>query len=98
MNETSFQSYGLNLRDCKATDYTVHDLSDLVTTQCRITVLSTLPTPQPGVYAIVTKDFYPNAEKHWVSEITAQTSISYSSQQLAQILNERSGDIVISQH
>lgn len=86
------------IRDAQGT---VHDLSDLVTTQCRITVLSTLPTPQPGVYTIVTKDFYPNAEKHWVSEITAQTSISYSSQQLASILNGlngRGGNIIVNQH
>lgn len=29
MNETSFQSYGLNLRDCKATDYTEYDTTAL---------------------------------------------------------------------
>lgn len=49
------------IRDAQGT---VHDLSDLVTTQCKITVLSTLPTPQPGVYAVISKDFYPNTEKH----------------------------------
>lgn len=83
------------IRDAKGT---IHDLGDLVNTQCAITVLSTLPTPQPGVYAIINKHFYPNAEKHWVSEITAMTSISYSSQQLARILNGRDGNIVVSQH
>lgn len=83
------------IRDAQGT---VHDLSDLVNTQCTITVLSTLPTPQPGVYGIITKDFYPNAEKHWVSEITAMTSVSYSSHQLASILNGRSNNIVVSQH
>lgn len=83
------------IRDAKGA---VHDLSDLVNTQCTITALSTLPTPQPGVYAIISKSFYPNAEKHWVSEITTKTSISYSSQQLAGILNARSNDIIVTQH
>lgn len=83
------------IRDAKGD---VHDLSDLVNTQCTITMLSTLPTPQPGIYAIITKDFYPNAEKHWVSEITTKTSVSYSSRQLASILNERGSDIVVTQH
>ena len=76
----------------------VRDLGNLVNTQCTITVLSTLPTPQPGVYAIISKNFYPNAEKHWVSEITTKTSVSYSSQPPARILNGRSDKIVISQH
>lgn len=83
------------IQDAKGT---VHDLGNLVNTQCTITVLSTLPTPQPGVYAIISKNFYPNAEKHWVSEITTKTSVSYSSQQLARILNERSNDIIVIQH
>ena len=83
------------IQDAKGT---VHDLNDLVNTQCTITVLSTLPTPQPGVYAIISKIFYPNAEKHWVSEITTKTSVSYSSQQLAHILNERNNDIIIIKH
>lgn len=83
------------IRDAQGT---VHDLSDLVNTQCTITMLSTLPTPQPGVYAVITKDFSPNAEKHWVSEITTKTSVSYTSGQLASILNERSNNIVVNQH
>ena len=83
------------IRDAKGD---VHDLKDLVNTQCTITVLSTLPTPQPGVYAIISKNFYPNAEKHWVYEISEKTSISYTSQQLAGILNARSSDIIVTQH
>lgn len=83
------------IRDAQGT---VHDLSNLVNTKCTITVLSTLPTPQPGVYAIIGKSFYPNAEKHWVSEITAMTNISYSSKQLARILNGRGGNIIVNQH
>lgn len=29
MTDTKFQSYGLNLRDCRATDYTEYDTTDL---------------------------------------------------------------------
>lgn len=83
------------IQDAKST---IHNLGDLVNTQCTITVLSTLPTPQPGIYAIISKHFYPNAEKHWVSEITTKTSVSYSSKQLARILDGRGGNIIVNQH
>ena len=29
MTDTKFQSYGLNLRDCRATEYTEYDTTDL---------------------------------------------------------------------
>lgn len=29
MTDTKFQSYGLNMRDCRATEYTEYDTTDL---------------------------------------------------------------------
>ena len=75
----------------------VHDLNDLVNTQCTITVLSTLPTPQPGIYTIISKNFYPNTEKRWTYEASIESGITYSSEELAQILGARSNNVIVSE-
>ena len=75
---------------------TVHDLNDLVNTQCTITVLSTLPTPQPGIYIIISKNFSPTAEKRWTYEEFIESGITYSSEELAHILGARSNNIIVS--
>ena len=75
----------------------VHDLSELVSTQCTITVLSTLPTPQPGVYMVNSRAFSPTAEKRWVYEASIESGITYSSEELAHILSARSNNIIVSE-
>ena len=82
------------IRDAKGT---VHDLDELVSTQCTITMLSTLPTPQPGVYMIASKRFFSTAEKQWVYEASIESDITYSSEELTRILNARSNDIIVNQ-
>lgn len=81
------------IRDAKGT---IHDLSDLVNTQCTITILSTLPTPHPGVYMTTSKRFFPTTQKQWVYEASIESDITYSSEELAHILGARSNDIIVS--
>ena len=81
------------IRDAKGT---VHDLGDLVNTQCTITVLSTLPTPQPGVYMADSRAFFPTAEKRWAYEASIESDITYSSEELAHILGARSNNVIVS--
>lgn len=82
------------IRDAQGT---VHDLDDLVNTQCTITVLSTLPTPQPGVYIVNSRAFYPTAEKRWTYEAAIESGITYSSEELAHILSARSNNVIVSE-
>lgn len=82
------------IRDVKGD---VHDLSELVNTQCTITVLSTIPTPQPGIYMIDSKDFSPTAEKRWTYEEFIKSGITYSSEELARILDARSNNVIVSE-
>lgn len=81
------------IRDAQGT---VHDLGELVNTQCAITVLSTLPTPQPGIYMINSKIFSPTAEKRWAYEEFIESGITYSSEELAHILGARSNNVIVS--
>ena len=81
------------IRDAKGS---VHDLSELVSTQCTITVLSTLPTPQPGVYMVNSRAFFPTAEKRWAYEAFIESGITYSSEELAHILGARSNNVIVS--
>ena len=83
------------IRDAKGT---VHDLDELVSTQCTITVLSTLPTPQPGIYMVDSRAFFPTAEKRWAYEVSIESGITYSSEELARILSARSNNIIVNQH
>lgn len=83
------------IRDAKGT---VHDLDELVNTRCTITMLSTLPTPQPGIYMTTSKCFHPTAQKRWAYEEFIESGITYSSEELAHILNARSNDIIVSKH
>ena len=82
------------IRDAKGT---VHDLGELVSTQCAITVLSTLPTPQPGIYMVDSRAFFPTAEKRWTYEASIESDITYSSEELAHILSARSNDVIVSE-
>ena len=82
------------IRDAQGT---VHDLSELVNTQCTITVLSTLPTPQPGIYMVDSRAFFPTAEKRWTYEASIESGITYSSEELARILNARSNNVIVSE-
>lgn len=75
---------------------TVHDLSELVNTQCTINVLRTLPTPQPGIYMVNSRVFSPTAEKRWVYEAFIESGITYSSEELAHILSARSNNVIVS--
>lgn len=81
------------IRDAQGT---VHDLGDLVNTQCTITILSTPPTPQPGIYMIDSRAFFPTAEKRWAYEASIESGITYSSEELARILNTRSNNVIVS--
>lgn len=81
------------IRDAQGT---VYDLSELVNTQCTITVLSTIPTPQPGIYVIDSKDFSPTTEKRWAYEASIESGITYSSEKLAHILGARSNNVIVS--
>ena len=83
------------IRDVKGA---VHDLGELVNTQCSINVLRSISTPQPGVYMIDSRAFYPTAEKRWVYEASIGSDITYSSEELARILNVRQSNVIISQH
>lgn len=82
------------IRDAKGT---VRDLDELVNTRCTITMLSTLPTPQPGVYMIASKRFFSTAEKQWAYEASIESNITYSSEELTHILNARSNDVIVSE-
>jgi hypothetical protein len=82
------------IRDAQGT---VHDLGELVSTQCTITVLSTLPTPQPGIYMTASKCFHPTAQKRWAYEEFIESGITYSSKELAHILSARSNNVIISE-
>ena len=84
-----------HIRDAKGT---VHDLGELVSTQCTITVLSTLPTPQPGVYMTASKCFYPTAQKRWANDPLSESDIAYSSEELAHILGARHNNVIVSHH
>lgn len=80
------------IRDAKGT---VHDLCELVNTQCSINVLRTLSTPQPGIYMIDSRAFFPTTEKRWAYE---ESDITYSSEELAHILGARSNNVIVSHH
>ena len=82
------------IRDAKGT---VHDLDELVNTRCTIIMLSTLPTPQPGVYMTTSKRFFSTTQKRWVYEASIESDITYSSEELAHILNARSNDVIVSE-
>lgn len=76
----------------------VHDLGELVSTQCTITALSTLPTPQPGIYMTASKCFHPTAQKRWADEEFIESGITYSSEELAHILGARSNNVIVIHH
>lgn len=82
------------IRDVKGT---VHDLDDLVNTQCTINVLRTLSTPQPGVYMVDSRAFSPTTEKRWTYEASIESSITFSSEELAHILGARSNNVIVSE-
>lgn len=77
------------IRDAKGA---VHDLGELVNTQCAINVLRTLSTPQPGIYMIDSRAFFPTAEKRWAYE---ESDITYSSEELAHILGARHNNVIV---
>lgn len=81
------------IRDAKGT---VHDLGELVNTQCTINVLRTLSTPQPGIYMIDSRAFFPTAEKRWTYEASTESGITFSSEELAHILDSRSNNVIVS--
>ena len=82
------------IRDAKGT---VHDLGKLVNTQCTINVLRTLSTPQPGVYMVNSRAFFPTAEKRWAYEASIESTVTYSSEELAHILGARSNNVIVSE-
>ena len=83
------------IRDAKGV---IHDLDELVKTQCTITMLSTIPTPQPGVYMNICRNFYSTTEKLWECDADAPYDMTYSSEKLASILNARDRSVVVNQH
>lgn len=83
------------IRDAQGT---VHDLGELVSTQCTIIVLSTLPTPQPGIYMTASKYFHPTAQKRWTDDPLIPSAIAYSSEEIARILGARSNNVIVSHH
>lgn len=83
------------IRDAKGV---IHDLDELVKTRCTITMLSTIPTPQPGVYTNICRNFYSTAEKQWESDADSPYDMTYSSERLAFILNTREHSVVVNRH
>ena len=82
------------IRDAQGT---VHDLSELVNTQCTINALRTISTPQPGVYMVDRRAFSPTTEKRWTYEASIESGITYSSEELAHILGARNNNVIISE-